>query len=298
MIDSFSDHLKNKGLKIREYHSLRAETYIKVDTIARLVIYPKDENELIDVLDHLKKTKISHRVLGRLSNVLFRDFYYDGVIIKTDGVNAIDIKDDFVTLGCGCFFPNAVKAIAEYNLGGFEGLSGIPGSVGGMLKQNAGAFGYQISDRLIECSVYDATTLSVAVLNNAQMDFEYRNSAINDGKYVVISAKFKAENISRQEILSSINEFSEIRRNTQPINEPSLGSAFKRVDGIGAGYFIDKLGLKGFAIGGAMISRKHAGFVVNVGNASASDVIMLMDYVKKRAFAELGIALEEEIEII
>ena len=298
MIDSFSDHLKNKGLKIREYHSLRDETYIKVDTLARLVIYPEDENEFTDVLDYLNRTKIPYRVLGRLSNVLFREFYYDGVIIKTDKIDSVDIKENLLTLGCGCFFPTVVKRIAEVDLGGFEGLSGIPGSVGGMIKQNAGAFGYQISDRLMECTAYDVANSKLTVLDNADLHFGYRTSAVSDDKYVIISAKFKAEKNLKKEIYSMINEYSGIRRSAQPINEPSLGSVFKRFDGIGAGYFIDKLGLKGFSFGDAMISPRHAGFIVNVGNAGASDVLKLIDYIKTRVEADLGITLEEEIEII
>ena len=298
MIDSFSDHLKIKGVKIREYHSLRDETYIKIDTLARLVIYPEDENEFTDVLDCLNRTEIPYRVLGRLSNVLFREFYYDGVIVKTDKIDSVDIKENLLTLGCGCFFPTVVKRIAEEDLGGFEGLSGIPGSVGGMIKQNAGAFGYRISDRLMECTAYDVANSRLTALDSADLHFGYRTSVIGDEKYVVISAKFKAESMIKQEIYSMINEYSGIRRSAQPINEPSLGSVFKRFDGIGAGYFIDRLGLKGFSLGDAMISTKHAGFIVNGGNARSSDVLKLIDYIKTRVLAEFGITLEEEIEII
>ena len=123
-------------------------------------------------------------------------------------------------------------------------------------------------------------------------------SIVNDDKYVILSAKFKAENMLQREVLSRINQYAEIRRNTQPLKEPSLGSVFKRANEISAGYFVDKLGLKGFSCGDAIISTKHAGFIVNAGNASASDVIKLINYIKKSVESEFGITLEEEIEII
>ena len=298
MIDSFSDRLKSKGFKLRENYNLRAETYIRIDTVARLVVYPKDESEFIYLLEALYQAEVPYRVLGRISNVLFRDGYYNGVVVKTDDINDITVSENVVTLGCGCFFPTAVKVIATYDLGGFEGLSGIPGSVGGMVKQNAGAFGYQISDRFIECSVYDVFRKDVCTLNRTDIRFDYRSSIVKDDRYIILSAKFMAENAREQDIRSEINKYAAIRRSTQPIGEPSLGSVFKQVDGIGAGYFIDKLGLKGVCHGGAMISTKHAGFIVNNGNARARDVISLMEYVRMRAESEFGIALEDEIEII
>ena len=165
MLDSLSDHLKIKGFEIKENYDICTENYIRIATIAKLVVYPNDVEQLIEVLKILDETDIPYRVLGRITNVLFRSPIFDGVIIKTDKINGMDISGDLVTLECGCLFPVVAKKLAHNGLGGFEGLWGIPGSIGGMVRQNAGAFDYQISDRFISSAVYDISGCRVLTIN-------------------------------------------------------------------------------------------------------------------------------------
>lgn len=298
MLDLLSEHLKARKFEIKENHNLRAETYIQIDTVASIAVYPRSVDELIDVTKILAESGAPYRVLGRMSNVLFKTQKYNGVIVKTDRINGFNFDKTIMTLECGCFFPNAVKKAARLNLGGFEGLWGIPASVGGMLRQNAGAYGYQISDRFLSCTAYDTESSSLLNLDKEDMHFSYRSSVLEANRYVVLSACFLASEQPANEIFSGANRFAEIRRSSQPVAEPSLGSVFKKHCNVGAGYFIDRLGLKGTACGGAAISDKHAGFIVNTGNATSQDVIKLIEYIKERVLLEFGVALEEEIEII
>lgn len=298
MLDLLSEHLKSRKFEIKENHNIRAETYIKIDTVARIVVYPGSINELIDVTRILVGAGAPYRVLGRMSNVLFKTQKYNGVLVKTDKINGLNFDKSILTLECGGFFPNVVKKAARLNLGGFEGLWGIPGSVGGMLRQNAGAFGYQISDRFLDCTVYDTESSSLLNLTKEDMHFSYRSSVLETNRYVVLSARFLSVEQPMMEIFSRANKFAEIRRRSQPVAEPSLGSVFKKHCNVGAGYFIDRLGLKGTAHGGAAISTKHAGFIINTGNATSQDVMELIEYIKERVLLEFGVALEEEIEII
>ena len=262
------------------------------------MIYPADIDKLIDVLKILNETSIPYRVLGKMSNVLFKNSVYNGVIIKTDRINALFINDETVVLECGCSFPASLKFIAEKNIGGFEGLWGIPGSVGGMLKQNAGAFGYTVSDKFLNCRVYDIYTSEIITMSKADMCFGYRTSILDDNRYVLLDSVFCGEYMPINDIYAKVREYSELRRKSQPVTRPSLGCVFKSVDGVSAGKLIDMLGLKGFSVGGAVISDKHAGFIVNSGVATANDVLDLIEYIKKRVFREFGITLIEEIEII
>ena len=298
MIESFAEYLKTSECAFRENYSLGNESSMRIDTVVRLVIYPENAEKLTESIKRLRELSIPHRVLGRMTNVLFKDPIYNGVIIKTDKFNQKYVAESKITFECGAKLLPTVRELAEINLGGFEGVWGIPGSIGGMVRQNAGAFGYEIADRLKECTVLNTVTAKAQVISASEMLFSYRSSLLYDQRFVLLSATFDAIDKPRERIFAEVEEYSSLRRCTQPLSLPSLGSVFKRNAGVGAGYYIDKCGLKGYRVGGAVVSEKHAGFILNLGNATAYDVLLLIEIIKDRVFREFGITLEEEIEII
>jgi UDP-N-acetylmuramate dehydrogenase len=241
---------------------------------------------------------IPFKVIGGMTNLLIKNGWYNGVVVKTDKIQAKSLAESKLTVSCGSRLSAIIRSMASVGLGGMEGLSGIPGTLGGMVRQNAGAFGYEIADRFISADCYLFEQRELITLDKADMRFSYRDSVLSNGNAVLISATFDLLPMRSEEIFSKIREFAKIRRATQPIEFPSLGSVFKRHDGQSAGFYIDRAGLKGAFVGGAAVSEKHAGFIVNKGGATADDFLALIDKVKTKVHADFGIELEEEIEII
>lgn len=277
---------------------VKAYSSAKLPAYARAVAYPDNENKLICLISLLNVYDIPHRLIGGMSNVLIKNGIYNGVLIKTDKIATNYLAENRITLGCGIRTSNVIHRMSAIGLGGMEGLAGIPGTVGGMLKQNAGAYGYEISDRFTEAKCYLTDKGHTVNLSKDEMDFSYRHSILSDSSTVLLTATFELLHGCSDDIISQIRYFRSCRAESQPIEYPSLGSVFKRHNGIGAGYYIDRSGLKGFSIGGAQISEKHAGFIINRGGATADDYIRLADYAKRRVYSEFGIELEEEIEVI
>ena len=270
----------------------------RLTSVVRAVVYPDDETKTIEIVSRLAEYGLPYIVVGGFSNLLIKNGYYNGVVVKTDKIATKTLAENRMTIGCGVRMGSAIMKMASFDLGGMEGLAGIPGTVGGMVKQNAGAFGYEISDRLTEAVCYLPKENKVKRLSKSDMEFSYRHSILTDRSLVLLSATFDLVPSSRDDILAKIRAFRQKRIETQPIEYPSLGSVFKRHNGTSAGFYIDKSGLKGFSIGGAQVSQKHAGFIVNKGGATADDYLKVVEYVKKRVCAEFGIELKEEIEIV
>ena len=271
---------------------------IGIDTVVRMLVYPENAEQFVAIIDYLSEHNIKYKVLGNLSNVLFREKFFSGVVVKTTKIMRKSVAGNRVIADCGVIFASVIQNIAKLNLGGFEGLSGIPGSLGGMLQQNAGAYGYEISDRFISAEIYDSNLKSVYRYAKDDMRFSYRSSVLKDRNLFVLSAEFEAIPTDKNDVLGQIKELSEKRKSAQPISQHSLGSVFKRINGVSAGYYIDQAGLKGLRVGGAEVSQKHAGFVVNIGDAVADDILELIRIIKQHVFDKFGIMLEEEIEII
>ena len=270
----------------------------RIPTVVEAIAYPDRVEKLTALIDALEGEEIPYVVIGGMSNVLFKDNIYRGVVVKTTKIRSKIKAESRIVLSCGDRIARVAFELAECDLGGFEGLVGIPGTVGGMVRQNAGAFGYEISDRFVEASCYIPATRAVRKYTRSEMRFSYRDSAINADGAILLSATFDAAYKEQADILSEIETYRSRRLATQPTDLPSLGSIFKRHDGVSAGFYIDKAGLKGYSIGGARISEKHAGFIVNVGGASAEDYLKLINYVKERGYSVFGIVLREEIEIV
>lgn len=246
----------------------------------------------------LNRNEIPYTVAGGMSNVIVRNKEYNGVVVKTTKLTSKNVAENAVDVSCGAKLSKIIYEMAAHNYGGMEGLFGIPGTVGGMVKQNAGAYGYEISDRFTEAVCYLKNECKLSTFTKADMRFSYRKSALSQLNAILISAKFDFIPKPQDVILSQIREFRNKRMQSQPLEYPSLGSVFKRHNGVGAGFYIDRCGLKGYSIGGACVSDKHAGFIVNTGAATADDYLRVIEHVKKTVYAAFGIELEEEIEII
>ena len=270
----------------------------RLPSVAKAVVFPDDERKFINLISLLEDEGLTYIVAGGLSNLLVKGEIYNGVIVKTDKILTKSLAEKQITFGCGVRMGGAVMKMASLDLGGMEGLAGIPGTVGGMVRQNAGAFGYEISDRFIEARCYFPKEAKVRILCKNDMNFSYRHSFLADKTAILLSATFDFLPKCQSDIISQINTFRTKRYKTQPLEYPSFGSAFKRYNGTSAGYYIEKCGLKGFSVGGAEVSGKHAGFIVNKGGATADDFLKVMEHIKNRVYAVFGIELEEEIEIV
>lgn len=294
----FSRILKNAECEFELNCNVARLTSVGISALVRAVAYPDSEEKLVTLINTLNENEIPFFVVGRMSNVLIKDHRYNGILIKTTKITCKSVAENRVTLSCGALLGKTVMEMSERELGGLEGLFGIPGTLGGMVRQNAGAFGYEMSDRFIEAQCYLPKTRTFKKYTKDEMRFSYRDSAIQSDGAVLLNATLEFVPKRREDILLKIREYREKRLSTQPLEYPSLGSAFKRYRGVSAGYYIDKAGLKGYTVGGACVSEKHAGFIVNIGGATADDYIRLTEHVKERVYAEFGIELEEEIQVI
>ncbi|MBQ7839435.1 MAG: UDP-N-acetylmuramate dehydrogenase [Lachnospiraceae bacterium] len=262
-----------------------AECFITVDTIKQLGA----------VLSYLQKTEWDFFILGNGSNLLVGDRGYRGVIIQlgTD-FNGIEVNGSEVTAGAGALLGSIAKEALEAGLTGFEFAAGIPGTLGGAVRMNAGAYGGDMNQVVESVDVmgYDGEILT---LDNATMEFGYRTSAIKDRPYVVLSAKLRLSPGNKEEIAETMRNLAKQRRDKQPLEFPSAGSTFKRPEGYFAGKLIMDAGLAGKTCGGAQISEKHCGFVINQGNATAADVAQLISETQETVQDKFGVTLEPEV---
>ena len=294
MIEFLIGFLKMNDVKYEENRVLRDFSSVGIGGLAPIIVLPNDVEQLRKTVYFLRNQEIEHKILGRMSNVLPPDGNYSGVIIKTDKMSDVRINGDKIIVCAGAPLP-----FFAYKASGLEELSGIPGSLGGAIVGNAGAFGREISDLVLSVSCYDGQNDEIITLSNEECDFSYRYSAFKENGLVILSAELSLISATSEKTKSRIEEVRRARSLTQPVGEKSLGSTFKRTaDGISAAMLIDKCGLKGYSIGGAQISTKHAGFIVNTGLATASDYISLMEYARRKVKEKFNITLNEEIEII
>lgn len=262
---------------------------------AKIYLLPKTVKELEELIKYFENNNTEYIILGRGTNILVKDGGIDKVVISTFKLTGLEIEDNIVTADAGT--PLALianKALAK-ELEGFEFAGGIPGSLGGGIFMNAGAHGGELKDVLLDVRVIDNG--KIKVLKPEQLDLSYRHSNIAEKGYVVLSARIKLKKGSKEEIKAKMEEFKDYRTRTQP-SDPSAGSTFKRPEGYIAAKLIDEAGLKGYTVGGACVSKKHAGFVINENNASTNDILAVIEHVKKEVFGKYHVRLEEEVRII
>ena len=278
--------------------SLKEHTSFKIGGSAELFVVPNNLMELIHVLAILKENNISYFLLGAGSNLLISDKGINGAVIKLgDGFDYAHAKDGCILAGARVSLAKLASCAKDAELTGLEFASGIPGSLGGALYMNAGAYGGEMKDVVEEVSYIDSDG-AVKTISCSECDFGYRKSIFSSGDKIIISAKFTLKKGQKDEILKTMRELNAKRKEKQPLEYPSAGSTFKRPEGHFAGALIEEAGLKGYTIGGAQVSEKHAGFIINTGNATSSDVRDLIEYVKKKVHENSGIELEPEVKII
>ena len=290
--------LQEGKIDYEENCSLKSKSSIKIDTQIALLVMPNTISQLVALIRYLSHNAIKHLILGGMSNVLFKNPIYDGVVVITSKINIKTRAENICTVECGSRISSVIRLMAENEYGGGEGLYHIPGTIGGMISSNAGAYGFEISSLLLECSLLNKDDGKIIKLSRAEMGFGYRHCKMLDaGKFVLLDATLSFLPSRSSDVYTRIKELGEMRRKTQPL-EPSLGSIFKRINGTSAGYYIERCGLKGIRIGGAEISSKHAGFIINRGDACSDDVLRLIELCRASVYRYFGLSLETEIKII
>jgi UDP-N-acetylmuramate dehydrogenase len=295
----FEMYLKNSGIEFLKDHPLKEFTTFKIGGKARYIVFPKSTKQLIEILTLAKDEAINYIVVGNCSNVLVSDKGYNGAIITTVKIDSFKIDGNLIEAECGAMLSRVAREACEAGLKGLEFAVGIPGTVGGAVYMNAGAYDGEIKDVFERAEVLDEN-LNPVELGRADMRFSYRNSRLKEEKMVLLRAVFCLKFADREDIspLQKANEFSKRRREKQPLSYPSAGSVFKRPPNNFAGKLIEDAGLKGYRIGGACISEKHAGFIINLGDAKAEDVRKLIYLAQKSVYEKFGILLEPEIQFI
>lgn len=284
------------GIKIYNDVKLKDLNTYKLDVCAKYLINVETIDGLINVIKYLRKENIKYFILGAGSNIILGD-YFNGAIIKLSGLDYIKINDNVVTSGAGAMMGKVAMASVNANLTGLEWMINIPGTIGGSVNNNAGAYNSEIFDDLISIRVL-TRDLKVKDILKEELKFSYRHTNIKDLGYIVLEGSFKLEKGDKEKSQELINNRCNRRLETQPLNMPSAGSVFRNPEGDHAGRLIEACGLKGKRIGGAEISQKHANFIVNVGGATSNDIKNLIKLVKEEVKKQFNVDLVLEQEII
>ncbi|CEQ13355.1 UDP-N-acetylenolpyruvoylglucosamine reductase [[Clostridium] sordellii] len=288
--------LDKEGIYLNE--PMKNHISFKVGGPADFLLKPKTEDEIRKLIEFLKNENIPYIVIGNGSNLLVKDGGIRGVVIKiADNFNKFEIEDTKVIAQSGALLSFMGKAILNKSLTGFEFAAGIPGTLGGAIAMNAGAYGGEMKDIVKSVRLMDSKG-NIIELSNKEMEFEYRRSLISKSGYIVLSAIMELKEGNFDEIKGYMKELTKSRVTKQPLNLPSAGSTFKRPEGHFAAKLIEDSGLKGLTLGGARVSEKHSGFVVNIGDAKAKDIIELINVVKSTVYSKFGVMLEEEVKIL
>ena len=293
------DNAEEKRFIVKENESLKEYNTFKIGGAAELLVMPENRESLVGLIKIIKENNIKYYIIGNGSNVLIADKYFDGVFIILSRMNNYieACGGEFIYAHSGVSLNRVACVARDDNMTGFEFAYGIPGTLGGAVVMNAGAYGGQMSDVIYSSEYIDLDNLEIKVIGNEAHDFGYRHSIFDENK-IILSCCLKLNQGEKSEIEAAMQKNMSARKEKQPLEYPSAGSVFKR----GSNYFtaqvIDGCGLKGASVGGAQVSEKHAGFIINKKDASFDDVINLIEYVKSVAFEKMGIKLEREVKII
>jgi len=289
---------KLKCGEIKENVDMKKYTTYKAGGPAKLMVFPKDIDELINLLKYIKNNNIKYKVLGNGSNVIFSDNLYDGIIIKLDKFDNLEINNTTIKVGAGYSLTKLSLKCARLGLAGLEFAAGIPGTIGGAVFMNAGAYKSDMGYIVKEVKVL-TPDLEIKTLSNKEMDFHYRTSFIqkNPG-YICLEAIIELQKGDRDLILEVISDRKRRRIETQPLEFPSAGSVFRNPEGDFAGRIIEEIGYKGKRIGDAKVSDKHANFIINVGKAKGDDIKKLILEIKEEVLKKYGIELKVEQEFV
>ena len=261
------------------------------------MLFPDTVKKTVFVLKFLKDNGIRHYVIGKGSNLIAPDSGYDGIIINTCNLDGISHDGEILTCLAGTSLMKACRFALDNSLSGLECEYGIPGTVGGAVYMNAGAYGGEIKDIIVSASHIDDTG-EIITIPADKLDLSYRHSFYSDKEYLIVSAVFKLEKGDKTAIKEKMDTLLNKRKDKQPLEFPSAGSTFKRPTGYFAGALIEENGLKGYSIGGAQVSEKHAGFVINKGGATCDDILKVIEHCRETVFKATGITLETEVKMI
>ena len=282
---------------VLENEPMANHTSMEVGGPAKYFFQPSSEEDLLFLVRLLEKEAYPYYIKGNGSNLIFRDEGFDGAVIEIRFMQNVTIKDDVVCAEAGILLKDLSALIEEASLTGFEFASGIPGSLGGAVCMNAGAYDGEMRDIIRTVRVMTKTG-EILEKTGEEMEFSYRRSICSSGDYIVLSATLQLARGEQAKIREKIEDLTARRKEKQPLEYPSCGSVFKRPEGYFAGKLISDAGLKGYRIGGAQVSEKHAGFIINTGGATAQDVLDLIAYVQKTVLEKFGVHLECEVRIL
>ncbi len=284
---------------IKEYKDfpLNEISVIGIGGKAKSYFYTGCIKDIISKLNELYDKNLKYKIIGNTSNILFDDMGFNGSIIKFTKENVI-IKNDYIIIYSGARLSKANQILKEQNLGGLEYFVSIPANIGGAIVNNLSCFNHSISDNIISVRVYDIDNKKIKILKKEKCQFKYRNSLFKNKNYLIISVKFKKIKKSKESIIKLTKKYLKLKSSTQPLNEKSLGSVFLNGKNYHSAKLIDNLNLKGFKIGGAMISNLHSNFIINFNNATSSDYKNLISYIYNKVKKTYNIELHPEIEFL
>lgn len=295
MYEKFKKIVAPENIKIDE--PMKKHTSFKVGGNAGIMVFPDDELQIKQIIDVCKKNNVKYFIMGNGSNLIVSDKGINAVVIKLfDNFSGIFVKENILEVKAGTLLSKISSEALNHSLSGLEFASGIPGTLGGAIIMNAGAYGSEMKDIVYKTFFIDKAG-NFSSVEGKEHDFGYRTSIFQKNEGIVLKSELKLVQGNPKQIKCKMNELNTKRREKQPLDMPSAGSIFKRPPGYFAGKLIEDCGLKGFRIGGAEVSTKHSGFIVNRGNATSDDIINVIEYVKEEVKKKFGVMLETEVKI-
>ena len=281
-----------------EQEPMNRHTTFRIGGNADLFVTPQNVEQVKEVIRFAQKAKVPYYFLGNGSNLLVSDEGIRGLVIQmAENMSAVEVTGYQIKAQAGISLASLAKKALKDELAGLEFAAGIPGTLGGAVHMNAGAYGGEMKDVLVEATVLTQDG-SILTLSNEELQLGYRTSVVSEKQYLVLDATIELQKGKREEILAKMDDLAQRRRDKQPLEYPSAGSTFKRPEGYFAGQLIDETGLRGFRVGGAQISEKHCGFIINTEHATASDVRQLIKEVADRVEEKFGVRLQPEVKMI
>ncbi|WP_303857836.1 UDP-N-acetylmuramate dehydrogenase, partial [Aminicella lysinilytica] len=280
-------------MKIMKNVDMSRYTTFRAGGKADEMVIPETAEELVEALNEIKEKKVPYTMLGNGSNTLVTDGGFHGTVIKLgERFNSIQVNGSSVSCGSGALMSSVAKAALAADLAGFEFASGIPGSIGGAVFMNAGAYGGEMKDIVVSATVIDGVGGDLQERLVDDMDLSYRHSAFQNSGDIITQVNLCLTKGEHADIAERMRELAEKRNSKQPVQYPSAGSFFKRPEGYFAGKLVQDAGLKGLTVGGAQVSELHSGFIINRGGATATDIIQLMHLVQNTVYDKFGVKLE------
>lgn len=297
MYTAVTDYCKNSNIRCLINEPLCKHTTFRIGGNADVFVYANSHTVLSDILKILNENNIPFMIIGRGSNLLVNDNGVRGVVISLEEMKSITINGDIITAQSGAHLASLCSFAAENSYAGIEFAYGIPASVGGALYMNAGAYGGEMKDVVVSALCMDKNG-EIFKINAEDMQLSYRNSIFKKSNYIILSVDFKLESGVKENIICNMNSYLAKRKEKQPLEFGSAGSTFKRPQGYFAGALIEENNFKGVSVGDAQVSEKHAGFIINKGNATCKDVLCLIEKVKDTVYKNNGVMLEREVILI